>query len=417
MERVFMQRRHFVSSLAALPGLRALPRQAARITRILVTPIEGRFHKFVAMNSYDTAPKGHTYLNTLVRIVTDQGVEGVGVTSGAANAEFLAAVRTLLGADPMALYSMENGRVVGRAPAYAPLLEKYKHLDGPLFDLIGKLSERPCWKLIGEAVRERVEVYDGTLYFSDVWFRDRGARAVVEEAEEAVRKGYLGIKLKIGRGSKWMEKEAGLRRDIEVINAVRKAVGPKMKILVDANNGYRNDFERAWRLLSETRPANLYWMEEIFPEDVEHYTRLRERMAQAGMKTLIADGESVGDPRQFEPYLKPKRLVDVLQMDIRRGGFLDNLEMARLAKPAGAMAVPHNWGFAGRRSDGAAPGQGGRARPAAEDDRSTCDAIIADGYSFSKGLYTVSDAPGLGLRIDEEAYTRKYRAKEVVVAS
>ncbi len=411
-----MQRRHFVLSLAALPGLRAAPRQAARITRIVVTPIEGRFHKFVAMNSYDTAPKGHTYLNTLVRIVTDQGVEGVGVTSGAANAEFLTAVRSLLGADPMAVYSMENGRIVGRAPAYAPLLEKYMHLDGPLFDLIGKLSGRPCWKLIGEAVRERVEVYDGTLYFSDVWFQDRGVRAVVEEVEEAVRKGYLGIKLKAGRGSKWMEKEAGLRRDIEVIKAVRKAVGPKTKILVDPNNGYRNDFEGGWRLLSETRPANLYWMEEIFPEDVEQYTRLRERMAQAGMKTLIADGESVGDPRQFEPYLKPKRLVDVLQMDIRRGGFLANLEVARIAKPAGAMAVPHNWASQVGFLMGLHLAKAIENVSAAEDDRSTCDAIIAEGYSFSKGFCTVSDAPGLGIRINQETYTRKYRAKEVVVA-
>lgn len=214
-----------------------------------------------------------------------------------------------------------------------------------------------------------------------------------------------------------MEKEAGLRRDIEVINAVRKAVGPKTKILADPNNGYRNDFEGGWRLLSETRPANLYWMEEIFPEDVEQYTRLRQRMAQAGMKTLIADGENVRDPRQFEPYLKPKRLVDVLQMDIRRGGFLTNLEVARLAKPAGAMAVPHNWASQVGFWMGLHLAKAVENVPAAEDDRSTCDAIIAEGYSFSKGLYTVSDAPGLGLRINQEAYNSKYRAKEVVVAS
>ncbi len=412
-----MQRRHFLFSLGAAPGLRAAAPAAVRISRIVVTPIEGRFHKFVAMNSYDTAPKGHTYLNTLIRIVTDQGVEGLGVASGAANAEFLAAVRSLLGADPMAVYEMNNGRIVGRGPAHAALLARYMHLDGPLFDLIGKLSGKPCWKLIGDAVRERIEVYDGTLYFSDVWFRDRGVRAVVEEAEEAARKGYLGIKLKAGRGSKWMEKDAGLRRDIEVVRAVRQAVGRSTKILVDPNNGYRNDFEGGWRLLSETRAENLYWMEEIFPEDVEQYTRLRERMAQAGMKTLVADGESVGDPRQFEPYLKPTRLVDVLQMDIRRGGFLTNLEVARMAKPAGAIAVPHNWASQVGFLMGLHLAKAVENVPAAEDERSTCDAIIAEGYSFSKGFYTVSDAPGLGLRINQEAYTKKYRAKEVVIAS
>ncbi len=137
-------------------------------------------------------------------------------------------------------------------------------------------------------------------------------RAVVEEAEEAVRSGYLGLKFKIGRDSKWMERDAGLRRDIEVLKAVRRALGPKVKILADANNGYRDDFDRAWRLMEETRDTGLYWMEEIFPEDVEQYARLRDRMQAAGIKTLIADGENAGEVWAFEPYLRPRRLMDVL---------------------------------------------------------------------------------------------------------
>jgi D-galactarolactone cycloisomerase len=412
-----MKRRHFLFSLATPLAFRAAPRPQARISRIVIAPIEGRFHKFVAMNSYDVAPKGHTYANTLVRIVTDQGVEGVGVMSGSPRPEFLADLKTLVGADPVALYRWDGGRIVGRSSAFAPLLEKYKHLDGPLFDLAGKLTGKPCWKLIGDAVRERVEVYDGTLYFSDVWFKDRGVHAVVEEAEEAVRSGYLGMKFKVGRGWKWMEKQAGIQRDIDVLRAVRKAVGPKPKILADANNGYRDDFEGVWRLLSETKSANLYWMEEIFPENVEHYTRLRERMAKAGMKTLIADGESVSDPEAFEPYLRPRRLIDVLQMDIRRGGFLTNLETARLAQTAGAVHVPHNWASHVGLLMGLHLAKAVENVPAAEDDRSTCDAILTEGYSFHDGFYTVSDAPGLGIRVDEVVYGRKSRHKEIVVAS
>ena len=41
-----------------------------RITRIRVSMVQGRFHKFVAMNAYDLAPKGHTYENPLIRIET-----------------------------------------------------------------------------------------------------------------------------------------------------------------------------------------------------------------------------------------------------------------------------------------------------------------------------------------------------------
>ncbi|MCP5111246.1 MAG: hypothetical protein GY953_10460 [bacterium] len=381
-----------------------------------LAPLQGRFHKFVTMNSYDKAPKGHTYAGTLIRVRTSTGVEGVGTMGYARpDAEYLSSVRKLVGADPLGLYEWRDGRITGRASQYAEVLRRYRHLDGPLFDLIGKLTSKPCWQLLGEAVRDRVEVYDGTLYFSDVWFRDRGVRAVVEEAEEAVRSGYLGLKFKVGRGSKWMEKEPGLLRDIEVLRAVRDAVGPGTKILADANNGYRDDHARAWRLLEETREANLFWMEELVPEDPAIYTKLRRGMKGAGIETLIADGESVRDLEEFRPYLKPTRLVDVLQMDIRRGGLLDCRKMGEMAAAAGGSAVPHNWGSQIGLLMGLHLAKSAKGVIAAEDDRSTCDVIDLDGYSFQNGFYTVSDSPGLGITVNEAVYAQKCRPRETVL--
>jgi D-galactarolactone cycloisomerase len=404
-----MRRREFLAAAALGPS-------SPRITRLRLAPIQGRFHKFVAMNSYDTAPKGHTYSNTLVRVETSAGVEGVGVMGySPAGKQFAADARALLGANPLELYEMSAGRITGRAPAQAALLAREKHLDGPLFDLIGKLAGQPAWRLLGEPVRDRIEVYDGTLYFSDVWFADRGIRAVVEEAEEAARKGYRGVKLKVGRGSKWMEREAGLRRDIEVVLAVRRALGGGVKILIDANNAYRNDFDGAWKLLAETAAAQVYWLEEVFPEDVALYTRLRERMEKAGLKTLIADGETVREPRELEPFVNPKRLVDVLQTDIRTCGFLGNLEAARMGEAAGAVTVPHNWGSRIGLLMGLQMARAVKSIPAAEDDRSTCDVVVAEGYEFRDGLYRVPDAPGLGLRVDEKVYRDKCKAVETVI--
>ena len=412
-----MNRRYFLLSLAASGVVRAVPRDPVKITRITLASIEGRFHKFVAMNSQAARPNGHTYSNTLVRIATDQGVEGVGVMGYATPDDtFLRAVKALVGVNPLELYEMNGCRIAGRAPSHAALLAQHMHLDGPLFDLIGKLSGTPCWKLIGDAVRQQIEVYDGTLYFSDIWFKDRGVRAVLEEVEESLKKGYAAMKFKVGRGWRWMEKDAGIQRDLEILRAVRKLAGPKFKILADANNAYRDDFDRAWRFMDQARDLNLYWMEEIFPENVGWYSRLRERMEKAGMKTLIADGENVGDPRAFEPYLKPKRLLDVLQMDIRRGGFLGNLEMARLGEPAGAVSVPHNWASQIGGLMSLHMSKAVKSVIAAEDDRSTCDVIIAEGYVFKNSSYTVPDASGLGIRVDETVYKEKYQSKEIVVA-
>jgi D-galactarolactone cycloisomerase len=408
-----MQRRAFLTLAAASIASGAA---AAGIRRITLAPIECRFHKFVAMNSYDRAPKGHTYSNILVRIQTNEGVEGVGVMGYTApDAQFHHALKTLIGADPLSLYEMKDGRITGRAAAFSGVLGLYRHLDGPLFDLIGKLTAKPAWQLIGSPVRDRVEVYDGTLYFSDVLFSDRGTRAVVEEVEEAQKKGYNGVKLKMGRGWKWMDREAGLLRDVEVTHAVRKAAGPQMKVLVDGNNGYQNDMDRLWRYISGTAADNLFWLEEMIPEDVATYTALRQRMQKAGIKGAIAEGESVRGVAEFEPYLKPNRLFDVLQMDIRTGGFIDNMAVARMAAEVGATSVPHNWGSQIGGYMGLHLSKAIAAVPAAEDDRSTCDVIIAEGYNFRGGSYSVPNSPGLSLRVDEKVYQLKCKPAETAI--
>jgi L-alanine-DL-glutamate epimerase-like enolase superfamily enzyme len=410
-----MNRRFFLAALAA-PAAQLRAAKTNTIRSISLAPVECRFHRFVAMNSYDMAPKGHTYTNTLVRITTGDGVEGIGVMEYRTPDEpFLKAARTLIGADPLALYEMKHGRIMGRDPAF-PVLRQYRHLDGPLFDLIGKLTSKPAYQLIGPSVRDRVEVYDGTLYFSDVWFPRFGVKACVEEAEEAFKKGYRGVKLKMGRGSKWMERRAGTQRDIDVTNAVRRAVGKDMRVLVDANNGYKDHQEELWRYISDTAQSNVGWLEEMFTQDVALYTALRDRMDKSGIHSQIAEGENESEISAFLPYLKPRRLYDVVQMDIRRGGFVDNAELARVAAEVGGQCVPHNWGSQIGGLMGLHLARAVKSVPAAEDDRSICDVVVADGYEFRDGYYSVPEKPGLSLAVDKKLYEMKCSKSEVVLS-
>jgi L-alanine-DL-glutamate epimerase-like enolase superfamily enzyme len=411
-----MNRRHFLSAIAPA-AVHVAQATSARITRITVAPIQGRFHKFVTMNAYDTAPKGHTYSNHLIRIQTNQAVEGIGVMGyGLPDDAFYQGLRMLVGVDPLSVYEMEDGRITARAEPLAEMLRKYAFLDGAMFDLIGKLTGKAAWRLIGDSARDRVETYDGTLYFSDVWFRDRGVKAVVEEAEEAAKHGYRGIKLKLGRGWKWMEPDEGFKRDVEIVHAVRRAVGPGIKVMVDVNNGYQKEPERAWRLLQETAVDHVYWLEEPFPEQVVLYAELRVKMQRAGIRTLIADGENVRRSSELFPYLDPKVLVDVLQMDIRTCGLLENAALARRAGPLGAVCIPHNWGSQLGGLMGLQLAKAVKAVPAAEDDRSTCDVLIVDGYDFNGGSYAVPDRPGLSIRVDEDVYRLKCKAAEVALS-
>jgi D-galactarolactone cycloisomerase len=409
-----MHRRRFVTLLTA--SALADPARRAKIRRIRIATVQGRFHKFVAMNAYDDTPKGYTYEHSLVRVETDQGVEGISPgTYQEMTPQGAATLKPLIGANPLELYTMDNGKIVGRNPKWAPLLQANRHLDAAFFDILGKLRRCPAWQLIGNEIRKQIPAYDGTLYFSDIWFRDRGVSAVVEECQEAVRYGFTGIKIKLGRGDKWMDRSAGDERDILVTNTVRDAIGPKVTLMADPNYGYRNQPEAAWRLLSETRHAHLYWMEEILPETVAQYSELQQRLAGAAIKTKLAAGEHMKDTSQFEPYLKPRLLMNVLQMDIRAGGFLDNARVASMANQAGAIAVPHNWASQLGMIMSLHLSKVSKAVPLVECDRSTCDVLRADWLQLRNGFFELPDGFGLGVAIDEDVYRHKYKKGEIVV--
>jgi L-alanine-DL-glutamate epimerase-like enolase superfamily enzyme len=311
---------------------------------------------------------------------------------------------------------MAGGKVVRPGHWFAGLHAKAQYLDGPLFDLVGKLTNKPAWALLGDSARDRVECYDGTLYFADVMMPERGVAAVMEEAEDAVRAGFKAMKLKLGRGSKWMERASGDDRDIAVIHAVRKAVGPGITIMGDANNGYKDQFDALWRLLAETRSDKLHWMEEPFPESVSGYGRLKDKLAEAKMSTLIADGENFRHASEFEPYLKPRRLMDVLQLDTRSGGFIANRESAWMGEAAGAVVIPHNWGSQIWHLMGLHLAKAMKTVTWAEDDRSSCDVIIPAGYSLGTGMQAVSNEPGLGIHVDPKVYETQCKPGERVIS-
>jgi L-alanine-DL-glutamate epimerase-like enolase superfamily enzyme len=414
-----MNRRHFCISIAAASAYTkaraASP--AMKIRRVRLSLLTGRFHKVVAMNAYDKAPKGPTYQHVLIRIETDQGVEGIGAgTYDVDLNHYAATLQPLIGKNPLDLYEMVDKRIVRPSADFAKTHYNNQYLDGALYDLIGKLSGKPAWSLIGPSVRNEVQCYDGTLYFSDVMRQERGVEAVVEECQEAVHAGFRAVKLKMGRGSKWMERKAGDERDIAVCHAVRKAVGPDVLIMTDPNNGYEGQFDSAWRFLEQTAPDHLYWVEEPFKESVEGYGRLKDKIASAGMKTLIADGENLRHPDQFDPYLKPRRLMDVLQLDIRSGGFLANAEVAKRGEAVGAISIPHNWAsqlghLMSLHLAKASPGV-----PWSEDERSTCDVLEISGYNLKGAKQSASDKPGLGVKIDEKVYASQCKPDEKIVS-
>jgi L-alanine-DL-glutamate epimerase-like enolase superfamily enzyme len=415
-------RRQFLQQLALSATLPMTIRQRsdapdAKITRIRLSTLQGRFHKVVAMNSYDDAPKGQTYEHTLIRVETDAGVEGIAPGSywDLHTPAYARQLQPLIGVRVGDLYAMQDRRVIGRQPAHAEFSQKNRVLDCAFFDILGKLTHQPIWKLIGDEGKEQIPVYDGTAYFSDVMLPDRGVQAVADECAEAARAGYWGVKIKLGRGSKWMRGESGDRRDVEVTLAARKAIGPHMRLMADPNYGYEGRYDDALKLMRAIRPANLLWMEEIFPETVEHYIRFRADLRHEGNSCGIAFGEHMRGPAEIEPYLAPTRLVDFVQYDIRTNNFLDSIAVGRRCAQFGVNIAPHNWAS---QLGSIMAMHLARALPncsPVESDRSTCEVLRVEPLHFTSGCVPAPSLSGLGVSIDEDVYRAKLAPSEIVV--
>ena len=155
--------------------------------------------------------------------------------------------------------------------------------DFPLWDVAGQLLDRPVHAMLGDAGGSPVPVYDGGIYIDELdpdTGRDDGIEPMLYAVNVGMDAGFQAFKVKVGRGYKWMEPEAGIRRDIEVIRAIRDLVGPYMKILIDANNGYSP--EEARRIMREAGDCDIYWFEEPFEESVEECVAFKEFMRVGG---------------------------------------------------------------------------------------------------------------------------------------
>ena len=218
-----------------------------------------------------------------------------------------------------------------------------------------------------------------------------------------LRVGHRAFKIKIGRGHKWMDREAGDARDVEVVETIRKHAGDDVLLGVDANNGY--DLEGAKRFLDRAGDLRLAFFEEPFPEQVEQCLELKRFIAERGWKTLLADGEGQHELAAYRPFVDAKA-IDVLQGDMNSFGIEGILAEAAMARPQGILVAPHNWGsllgFYLQLHVGLAVPNFYRA----EHDPLTSDVLCAEGYQIDGGVSSVPEAPGFGLAIDESRFDR-----------
>jgi L-alanine-DL-glutamate epimerase-like enolase superfamily enzyme len=302
--------------------------------------------------------------------------------------------------------------------------EAFLHVEYPLWDLAGIHAGVPVYRL-AEAINEvspstmgerrTVPCYDTSLYIDDLHLADDRAAAtlIAGEARDGYARGHHNFKIKVGRGARHMPLEEVTRRDVAVVRAVREAVGPNARIMIDANNGY--NLNLAKRVLGETADCKVFWIKEPFHEDGVLYQDLHAWLEQERLHVLIADGEGQASPSLLD--WAQQRTVDVINYDIFNPGFTRWLEIGQRLGLWGVRSAPHHYG--GHLGNYVSGHLAGAIRGFAfvEWDEASTLGIDASAYVLADGNVTLPATPGFGLGLDESRFARAVEATGFAVAA
>jgi D-galactarolactone cycloisomerase len=271
----------------------------------------------------------------LVEIETDDGITGVGEAFGfspmATKMMIESSLRPrLIGENPLdtnriwdMLYTAT--RMEGQKGVAVMALSA---VDIALWDIKGKYLKVPIADLLGGRYRDEVGTYPTGLYRKNV---PDQTQALVDEALGYLQQGYQAMKLKIG---------FGLDDDLEKIRAIRKAIGPRPRLMLDANCAY-NASEAIW-LGKRIEELDIFWMEEpIPPEDLQGHVEFK-----AKVNIMLAAGESEFTRYGFRDLISC-RAVDIIQPDLCAvGGYSEMMKIIAMASAWDLRCVPHVWGTA-----------------------------------------------------------------------
>jgi L-alanine-DL-glutamate epimerase-like enolase superfamily enzyme len=269
--------------------------------------------------------------------------------------------------------------------------------DIPMHDLAGQILKVPVYKILGKARPVKVKCYSGMIYFDDLDQPDKksGLDKILEECQYDINYGYRQLKIKIGRGNKWLPGEEGLKRDIEITKLINDTF-PKTELLVDGNDGFTP--EGIIEYLKGIGDIPLFWLEEPFAETVEKYRVLRDWTNAHSHIKHFADGESNPDMEILD-QLEDMRLIDVHLPDIMGFGFTPWRNLMPVLEKNKILASPHNWGdFLKTAYTSHLAGALGNT---ATIEGVTCFSEDVDfsSYKLIDGCYTPPDLPGFGMKL------------------
>lgn len=262
-----------------------------------------------------------------VKVITDSGLVGWGEAlapvvpnvAGCIVEQLFAPV--LIGANPLdigviwnKLYDLMRDR--GYYSGF--MVDAITAVDCALWDIAGKFAKLPVYQLLGGAYRTEIPAYISGLPVP-------GVEEKVKLALSWKEKGFRAIKLQIGYG---------IDEDIKIMSALRKALGPEFKLMIDAHWNYT--IYEAIALARKLEELDVEFLEcPLNPEELDAYAEL-----SASVDIPIALGESDRTHWRYKEILD-KKSCDIIQPDVGRCGITEMMRIANLAELYGRPVAPH----------------------------------------------------------------------------
>jgi galactonate dehydratase len=339
-----------------------------------------------------------------IKLLTDAGLEGLGESTVEWNEKAVVAAieelgEFLIGKDPFAtdyLVSTMHRNSYWRTGVV--LRSALSGMEAALLDIKGKALGVPVYELLGGKHRHVVPCY-GNGWFSGA----KTAEDFARKAKEAVQMGFRGLKWD-PFGAAYLEMDRAARnRTIEIVEAVRAAVGPDIDLMIEVHGRLNVPTAIAMaRALAKFEPR---WFEEpVPPESVDALADVR-----ANSPIAIATGERYFEPERFMELIQ-KRAVDILQPDVGHvGGMLEAQKIAAMAHARFLPVAPHN---------PTGPVMNAMTLQLAATIPNFCiletiavdvpwrREIVRESLEFSNSEIRIPNQPGLGLELNEEACAR-----------
>ena len=326
-----------------------------------------------------------------LRVGTDAGVEGLGVTffGGALTGALKAAVDGLgalaIGEDPLRVEAIAQ-KLRAAAGSSGPggiFTLALAAIDIALWDIKGKALNVSVAKLAG-GFRDRVPTYA-----SGALMRTFPLDHVARAASLLVEKGFRQMKTQLA-----LPGDTTPAREVERIRVIREAIGPDIDLMCDINQ--RWDVRQAISIGSRIEEYHLFWLEDVVAPD--DYAGLAS--VAAGLATPIAGGEYVYGKVPFRHMLEA-RSVDIVMIDVlRAGGITQWLKIAGMAEAFNLPVVNHLYPEVSVHLVAAIPnGLTVEYMP-------WSSRLFEEVPAPVNGELAVPEKPGLGLTFDEAAFRR-----------